>query len=168
VTDVIAFAYGSNMLSRRLQARVPSARSLAVGLLERHRLEWHKRGRDGSAKCDAAYTGRADDQVWGVLFALSANDKRVLDEIEGLHAGYEDKRVEIATGQSSVTAQMYFATDIDPLLKPFHWYKAFVVGGAREHGLPRDYVAALEAALSVPDPDEARNGRNMRILGSAA
>ena len=33
----------------------------------------------------------------------------------------------------------------DPSLTPYDWYKAFVLAGAREHGLPQDYVAALDA-----------------------
>lgn len=50
------FAYGSNMLTERLIARTPSARPVGTSLLPGHRLTFHKRGRDGSGKCDAFET----------------------------------------------------------------------------------------------------------------
>ena len=38
----------------------------------------------------------------------------------------------------------------DPV--PYAWYKRLVIEGAREHGLPADYVAMLEAWPERPDP----------------
>ena len=50
---LLYFAYGSNLHPERLRERVPSAESLGVARLEAHVLRFHKRGRDGSGKCDA-------------------------------------------------------------------------------------------------------------------
>ncbi|MDQ2928209.1 MAG: gamma-glutamylcyclotransferase, partial [Pseudomonadota bacterium] len=66
----INFAYGSNMCSRRLRERTPSARALGVGRLPGHKLAWHMAGGDGSAKCDIVETGREEDVVWGVLYEI--------------------------------------------------------------------------------------------------
>ena len=44
------FAYGSNLSSPRLRARVPSARPEGVARLEGQRLALDKPGRDGTAR----------------------------------------------------------------------------------------------------------------------
>ena len=64
----------------------------------------------------------------------------------------------------TINAWFYVAIDTSPDLTPYHWYKAFVVEGAREHALPADYIAALEAVASMPDDDEERAALNARIL----
>ena len=46
---------------------------------------------------------------------------------------------------------------IDDTLAPMDWYKEIVLLGARYHGLPEDYVAAIDRTPSVPDHDDERN-----------
>ncbi len=53
---MLYFSYGSNMSSRRLLSRVPSARFITSASLPGHALHFHKKGLDGSAKCDAYET----------------------------------------------------------------------------------------------------------------
>lgn len=155
---VIYFAYGSNMSSRRLQARVPSATLLDIGELRGHRLAFHKFSHvDFSAKCDAYATGDPADSVIGVLYELHANEKPLLDSIEGVGNGYEEKRVTVDTGASAIAAYLYSATHIDPDVKPFSWYKEHVMRGAREHELPDDYLNFLEHFESIADPQRDRH-----------
>ena len=160
------FAYGSNMLTARLRARVPSATAIGVGYIAGHALKWHKKSRDGSGKCDIERTGQNGDVVWGVLFKIATAEKPALDEAEGFGAGYEEQSVEIVVGDSTLPALAYVATSKDSSLRPYHWYKAFVVAGAKEHGLPVAYVDSLEATASIADPDSKRNAKNMRIFSS--
>lgn len=47
--------------------------------------------------------------------------------------------------------------------KPYTWYKEHVLRGAREQGLPAEYVRALEAVEVMPDPDAKRASWEMRI-----
>ena len=89
------FSYGSNLLLARLTARVPSARFIARGELTGHTLRWHKAGRDGSGKCDAFFTGDPADRLWGGVFEIASADKHLLDAIEGLGSGYDEKHAEI-------------------------------------------------------------------------
>jgi hypothetical protein len=53
---------------------------------------------------------------------------------------------------------MYYATDKDASLRPYHWYKALVIAGAREHGLPPSYRSRLELVVTVSDPNPTRAG----------
>jgi gamma-glutamylcyclotransferase len=47
---IVNFAYGSNMLTRRLRERAPSARTVGTGVLHGHTLRWHKVGQDSSGQ----------------------------------------------------------------------------------------------------------------------
>lgn len=61
---------------------------------------------------------------------------------------------------------MYYATSKDASLKPYHWYKALVVAGAVEHGLPFPYVEWLRTIESVQDQDPARRIEHERLLSN--
>jgi len=153
------FAYASNMLTARLHERVPSALAIGIGKLVGHTLRWDKRsGWDGSGKCDAEATGRQEDVVWGVVFELDPEEKAALDQAEGLGAGYLEKTVHVVTESGPVTAVMYYANDKDASLRPYHWYKALVIAGAREHGLPASYRSRLQLVVTVSDPNPGRAG----------
>lgn len=158
------FAYGSNMSSRRLRQRLDSARPVSVATLSGHQLCWHKRGRDGSGKCDAAHTGREGHAVHGVLYELATAQRPLLDRIEGVGAGYEVMEVHLRLPDGEVVqAFSYQATLIDETARPFEWYKSHVLRGAREHGLPVDYIAQLDAVAARADPDRERHRRELLI-----
>lgn len=166
MSGFVYFSYGSNMSRRRLEARVRLVGAAVVASLPAHRLAFHKYGRDGSAKCDIQYTADQADRVVGVLFNLSAPAGPVLDKCEGLGNGYQRKQVQVqvlAPDDVPIPAMTYYATRIDPSLKPFKWYLAHVLAGAREHGLPPDYVASIERIKAVDDPDPDRHDREMSI-----
>lgn len=160
---VINFSYGSNMLWRRIRARVPSARPLGVAVLRGHRLEWHKAGRDGSGKCDVVLANDPAHAVHGVLYQFLAAEKPLLDAAEGLGAGYDEKQVEVEGSQGPIHAWLYCATATDPKLPPYSWYKALVVAGAREHGLPAAYIERLEAVVAAEDADAERHALHIAL-----
>ncbi|MEJ2034471.1 MAG: gamma-glutamylcyclotransferase [Deltaproteobacteria bacterium] len=158
------FSYGSNMSSPRLIARVPSAQFVAIGKLPGHRLRFHKKGQDGTAKCDAEHTGNQGHHVFGVVFDISASEKSALDREEGLGYGYEEKLVTVVLENGDqIEAKTYYATRIDPSLKPYHWYKKHVLLGAEEHELPFDYISKIETVESIPDPDPERHEKELSI-----
>jgi gamma-glutamylcyclotransferase len=107
---ILYFAYGSNMLSRRLRARVPSAMPIAKGFVSEHRLTFDKVSIDGSGKCDTEKTGVPKDRVYGVVYKIDGTDKPALDRAEGLGNGYAEKCVEVVTDGGTVLAKAYYAT----------------------------------------------------------
>ncbi|NVK40020.1 MAG: gamma-glutamylcyclotransferase [Oceanospirillaceae bacterium] len=151
------FAYGSNMALERLRARIPEAEPVSSGTLRAHSLRFHKIGRDGSAKCDAYATGVAEDRIHGMLYRIERSSRTLLDKVEGLGRGYEIREVgiEIADGHT-LEAFLYYATLIDPQLRPFDWYLEHVLRGARQAQLPQAYLEALQRQICIPDPDEER------------
>lgn len=123
MNSLFYFAYGSNMSTPRLTARVPSAHAVSVAL-PGHRFRFHKRSRDGSAKCDIAPGDALHDSVYGVVFELLAAQKPALDRAEGLGHGYAQKSVSVVDRNGGLrNAFVYYATRIDPGVRPYHWYK---------------------------------------------
>ena len=94
-----------------------------------------------------------------------------LDREEGVHlGGYARRslRLRLPNGNRA-EAMTYIAGEpyIDAACVPFDWYRDLVVAGAREHGLPPEYVRELERTAAAPDPDPARAARTRGILKSA-
>ena len=157
------FAYGSNLSLKRLQARVPSAVPLGVFTLPKHKLTFHKVGRDGTAKCDACLTNDPSDAVIGRLYEIDEIEKQDLDRAEGLGCGYEEKYIKVFNNRGSFKATTYYATELNTTLKPFTWYKQHVLIGAREAGLPESYIAAIEAVPAVADYDAVREAEQLSV-----
>lgn len=158
------FAYGSNMSTARLRARVPSARVIGIGILRSHQLVWHKISIDGSGKCDVIASNAPDAAVHGVVYAIDEAEKATLDRAEGLGNGYAERQVVVEVGGEPIYAAMYYATRTDPNLKPYSWYKAHVLAGAYEHALPTEYIAALEAVEVLQDQDVIRHTKEMALV----
>ena len=157
-------AYGSNMWRRRIELRLGHCESLGIGSLRGYSLRFHKRGRDGSGKCDAFHTGDLGDVLYGVVYRLSAAQRDALHGYEG--SGYGTRHVPVRTRSGALTAYTYVAKQdhVDAALNPFVWYQSLVVAGARAHGLPMRYVAAISAISAIADPDLERHALHQRIL----
>jgi gamma-glutamylcyclotransferase len=158
------FAYGSNMSSRRLKARVAGARIRCTARLVGYRLCFQKIGRDGSAKCDAEPTVGAEEIVYGVVYRIPSEQRPRLDACEGLGQGYRAAKVRLLCDNGDeLTAFCYLATRIDPTLRPFDWYREHVLRGAREHGLPSAYRAVIAAVPIWLDRDLGRRERELSL-----
>ncbi|SHI55542.1 AIG2-like family protein [Malonomonas rubra DSM 5091] len=158
-------AYGSNMAAARLQQRIPSARPLGVVTLTGHRLTFDNAStKDGSGKCDALLTDDPADKVFAVLYRFDPLEKPVLDGYEGVGVEYRDAFVAVeAPNGDVIKALIYYGTNPNPLLKPFHWYKEHVLRGALENALPDEYVSAIKSVAAVDDADEQRVQRELAI-----
>lgn len=148
------FAYGSNMDAARLRARVEHAELVGPARLPGYQLRCDKPGADGSAKANVV--ARDGHEVWGVLWRLRVAALSTLDRFEG---GY--RRVELTVervGGGAALAASYRAERTTEERAVFDWYKALMIEGARAHGLPLPWVAALERIAARPDPERARRG----------
>jgi hypothetical protein len=140
------FAYGSNMLPARLQARCKTARLVGCALAEESDLTFSKISNDGSGKATLAPASSV--QTPGALFEIAGSDLPALDKAEGVGTGYErDDRfsINLTANGECVTATTYIATAIDSRLKPYDWYLALVIAGAKHHSLGEEYIQRLRA-----------------------
>jgi len=134
-----------------------------------HALRFHKRSVDKSGKCNAFASG-SDSSVIGVMFSFDPAERAKLDKAEGVGSGYEHAMVTVINDKGRRRKVLtYLATSdyIDDSLKPYGWYKDFVLAGAKEHDLPPDYIAEyIEAVEAIEDPDETRDKKQRSTLGS--
>ena len=143
---MLYFAYGSNMSSARLRSRVVSAELMGRALLKDRKISFNKRSRDGSGKANLVESPGA--MTWGVLYDIDSQDLKTLDEVEG---GYERVTVRVwKTYGNVVEAVTYVSTNLTDDPRAYECYKELVLSGAREHNLPRDYIAFLEELPSKP------------------
>jgi len=155
------------MLTARLQARVPSAHPVGTARLPRHTLCFHKRSnKDGSGKCTLQPAADAVATVFGVLFTIDPAERPLLNQAEGLGIGYAARTVPVHTTHRPRRAFTYQARPdhLDISLRPYAWYKALVIAGAREHDLPASHRAMLHAVPAQPDPNADRRQRHRALL----
>ncbi len=161
------YAYGSNMSTKRLLARLPSARPIASGFVTGYKLTFDKASKDGSGKCDCEFTGNDGDRVYGVIFKVALSERAALDSFEGAGKGYEPLSIRVETAAAGVYALTYVATKKQLGLQPYRWYKQHVLVGAREANLPEDYVRVIDAVAAIEDPDSARTERELHLYSAA-
>jgi hypothetical protein len=166
---VVYFAYGSNMSTDRLRERMPSCKPTGIATLSGHVLRFHKRSTDKSGKCNAFASGN-DSSVIGVLFNFDPAERAKLDEAEGVGSGYERAMVTVINEKGrrrKVLTYLAMPDYIDNSLKPYGWYKDFVLAGAREHDLPPEYIAEyIQSVEAIEDPNKRRDKKQRATLGS--
>lgn len=161
------FAFGSNMCSGRFRDYGVSPEGAGrSAVLPGHRLLFNKKSaKDDSGKANvAAHEG---SEVWGVLYTISDGDLEKLDKGEG---GYRRERLSLRLmDNTNADAWVYVARKPknDPALRPYTWYKRFLVEGAREHALPSEYIVNLERIEATQDPNQQRD-REKRALACRA
>lgn len=160
------FAYGANMLSRRLHApdRAPSAVAIDIGFVQGRRFSFDKVSRDGSGKCDLEATGNLKDRAYGILFKVNIKERPSLDKAEGLGIGYSEANIQVVTPTGVYTALTYVASYEEVPLRPYQWYKASVIAGAVEHGLPAEYVEWLRTFEAQPDTNAKRRTERESLI----
>ena len=164
------FAYGSNMLTRRLTdpSRAPSAAACGIAVASGFVVRFHKMGADGSGKCTLIVRTGESVMAYGVLYEVDDADCARLDRVEGVHAeGYVRHSLQLRLADNRTVKAMTYvagARYVDASRVPFDWYRDLVVVGATEHGLPASYIEELMRAPAVPDPDPARAARAYRLL----
>jgi hypothetical protein len=161
-------AYGSNLHPIRLQQRVPSATLIGIAELAGFELAFHKRGRDGSGKCNLAEARGETRSVFGAIYVIEPQEKPLLDEAEGNGRGYLEHPVRAVHGGSEYQCFTYRAqaSHIDEDLAPYHWYKELVVLGTCFLGMPDQYSAQIDSVRSIQDPDANRRRLHEELLRS--
>jgi gamma-glutamylcyclotransferase len=141
---MLYFAYGSNMA----RGAMPEARFVGPARLDGYRLALTRR----SIRWQAGVldiVAAPGQSVWGALFEMDGTDLERLDAKEG--AGFAYRRIEVVL-EDGTSASAYEVIDKEPVeVPPAAEYVALVLAGARECGLPGDWVRELERGLATPD-----------------
>jgi len=166
-TTLYYIAYGSNLHPLRLQQRLPGARILARIVLPAWQLRFHKRGQDGSGKCDL-WPGQG--AAYGALYQIGVDEGLQLDRIED---GYARQPMTVALAGQRISAFTYRASDpfIAPALRPFDWYVELLLAGAEALAFEPTYRTRLATMACMDDGDGERNRAHRALaaeLGAAA
>lgn len=158
------FSYGVNMLSRRIQDAAPSAVAIDIGFIQGHRFTFGKVSRDSSGECDIEATNNLKNRVYGVLYEINVKDKSNLNDAEGLGT-YSEANIQVVTSAGNRIAATYVARYKEAAgLRPYQWYKALVIAGAVEHGLPNEYLEWLRTFEAQADSNGARRAESEALL----
>lgn len=159
------FAYGSNMLTARLERRVGPVELVGRARVAGRRLAFHKRSGDGSGKCDIPVAESPSEEVHGVVYEMPDSALEELDRFEG---GYSRALLEVELSGDPVEAHAYLAQSVhvDPGARPFDWYLQLVHAGTHQHGLVEEYRSVLAEVVDKPDPVLHRSDRleALRVL----
>lgn len=153
------FAYGSNLLTARLQRRCDAADPVGIAYANDRMIDFSKLSNDGSGK--ATLRRAPNRRTPGMLFEIPIAQRHALDRVEGYPDHYDRSNtfpVRRSDGQS-VQAVTYLARSPVPNLNAYDWYLALVIAGALEHGLDADHIAALRGENWILDPIVDRSAR---------
>lgn len=156
------FAYGSNMQSATLRGRRGIAWTRANAARVRGwRFVCDKPPLLPIGEAFANLVPDPDAEAWGVVYELTPDDLAHVELTEGVLVG-NYRRVDVVAeplGGGPVTAATLVADARDPALRPSERYRACLVEGAVEHGLPEAWVAFLRALRAAPETAAARELR---------
>lgn len=129
-----------------MRERIPTSAIIGAARLDHFQLLWNKPGVDGSGKANIRPT--ANSVVWGVVYRIEAHEWPRLDAFE---PGYTRTSVGVLHEDELVPCVTYCAPGAPDAQPPYDWYRNLVIEGARDHGLPADYVRHIEAVPIQPD-----------------
>jgi hypothetical protein len=121
------FAYGSNMCLGRLRKYTVMPEDPGIPYrLDGYVLRFNKGSTDGSGKANVEPL--AGSAVWGVLYSITQEELKKLNAGE---KGYTPVRITIPTTKGEEQCWMHIADRTVNGLRPYSWYKRFLVEGAR-------------------------------------
>ncbi|RWS28042.1 gamma-glutamylcyclotransferase-like protein [Leptotrombidium deliense] len=133
------FAYGSNLLTARIQIGIPSARDPRVGRLDGYRFDFQ----GSSSRWNGATANIVTEDssvVLGVVWRINVSDVANLDAQE---VKYRPITVNVRVGDSTVICRTYVQIENGGSTKPSLAYKTVVLKGAIEHNLDAEYIEKL-------------------------
>ena len=135
--DKLYFAYGSNINLDQMAYRCPAAQMVGPVLLENYELLFR-----GNANGNGVATIKPKEgqQVYGLLWRITPDCERSLDNYEGYPRLYEKESVAVRDSAGrQLTVMAYVMTDGDrwrsPAL-PSEYYYQGILDGYRQIGLP--------------------------------
>lgn len=131
------FAYGANMHGIEMAERCPESEEIGLAVLKDYAFRIAKGGY-------GTVVAAVGSVVHGVLWTLSPDDERALDEYEGVLLGLYKKfnvNVEQPDG-TPISAFAYHAADESPGSAAVG-YMETILAAARMQGLPPEYIASL-------------------------
>jgi len=147
---LLYFAYGSNMCTRYLRDYCPSAAPVMPAALANFHIEFRRFSTNlgGGISTIQPAPGAI---VHGVLFTIPRAEIEALDILENVPDGLytRDTFVMLDTAGAWRRAELYRIVTPEGPFAPAEQYIDWMLEGAREHGLPDDYIARIAGLRGV-------------------
>ncbi|XP_078034016.1 gamma-glutamylcyclotransferase [Augochlora pura] len=149
------FAYGSNMLTKRIHINNPTAERKNIGLLKNFRLDFLRYSTRWGG-CSATIVPTENYNVWGVIWELHECNLATLDHQEGVaNKVYFPLMVDVETPDGQIlNCRVYQQCDnpdehvklrlLPSHRKPSPLYINTILEGAKENKIPAEYIKFLE------------------------
>jgi gamma-glutamylcyclotransferase (GGCT)/AIG2-like uncharacterized protein YtfP len=143
MSRIVYFAYGANLDVRRFRRRCPGGTVLGRARLPDYQLGFtrYSRAEKGGV---ADIVPEPGAEVWGVLYEIDEACFRTLDEYEGAPRAYRREPVSVIDEAGAPHDAVAYIANKTGAFAPSRQYLALIARGARDHGLPDDYVRAIE------------------------
>ncbi len=143
---MLYFAFASNLSRSQMNRWCPASRFLGTAVLAGFRFVY-----DGfSVTWDGAVGNIVKSEaesVWGALYEITERDLRTLDAFEGYPRSYDHREVEVKDREGKSRRAITYLRTGRALGPPHPDYERIVIDGAKECGLPDEYI---DQALRVP------------------
>jgi len=149
---ILHLAYGSNMSPSQLVGRIgplpsltsnPNANPIRVRLAN-YRLAFNKQSQRSPENGFANIMPEAGAEVWGVMFAITAEQLSQLDDYEGVDSGhYHHETVVVLDDEDNQHSVIAYVANDDRVVEgliPTQIYLQTVLEGAKQGGLPESYL----------------------------
>lgn len=135
-------AYGSNMNHQQMKKRCPGARFLRRVYVESYKFVYD--GQSNSRNSPVANIVSAKGgRVWGGLFEINEDNLAALDRYEDYPNSYDRSELDAKDDQNNLyKAWAYYRTGKN-IGEPSEEYRGIVIEGARNCGLPEEYVQSF-------------------------
>ncbi|MBN2205666.1 MAG: gamma-glutamylcyclotransferase [Thermoleophilia bacterium] len=147
MSDTWYFAYGSNLSVDQKMFRTGAIRRAVRCRLPGYRFAFNKRMAAG----EGMYANVVRDDaatVWGVAYLCDDDAVAELDRFEGVSWGhYRREQVEVVTDDGEVLEALTYVAGqryVGDEGWPLPHYLRMILDGARDHGLPEEYIEHIE------------------------
>lgn len=124
---------------KQMKRRCPGSKFISVGILEGHRFVY-----DGYSTKRNGAVGNVikseSEHVMGAVFEISPKDLESLDFHEGVPIHYQRTRMTINMKDGSSSEAEIYYREGEKEGKPSKEYRDIVIEGARECGIPEEYI----------------------------
>lgn len=138
------FAYGSNLDLRQFRRRCPGHDVVGRARLLGYRLAFtrYSTKRKGGVADVVPEEGAV---VWGALYDVDEASIPALDEFEGAPRAYRRETLRVIDDSGEEREAIVYIANRTGVFEPSAAYLELIVRGAREHGLPEEYIRSIES-----------------------
>lgn len=164
---MILFAYAGNMEVEKFVKNVPSAKKLGNGKLPGYNFTFNLTALDDSSKANIVPSFEPDAKVWGVLIAISDDEKNNFFNPDPNTNDLTLEPVNVLDESDNIYPAFVFTAKphaVNTHLLPYDWYQQKIIKIATDAGLPESYINQIALMQAKNDPDEQRAAKRRRNL----